>query len=420
MTNLLASRFTSILALLLMAALFGCEQAPPSAQGKPANQNKTPIGQNRTSVANQPKDTIREDVRFQISVDTESALRPLVSLPGKVRLPGARQVQSRFRLMVRDPSMKSLYTRLLNDEDVNKKRAWDLNIGPGSYSVALETDDGQGGIIQYSNRVEFEFKKIEPALLKGKDLSRARHPEGLSRFWKSYNTEMVPLEKAEEVLAKARAFEALDVHKDYFFTAIPVAKAKVAAAYCKDGQNEKGMEILQEIGRKGFLPMRLMQFSQFDEVRETEEFQRLFEIAKTETEAESIGPYLVLKEPLFHLRDLLQLETSPPLPTAESLTGSPIIIYTGHRLEKTMLKECVTKQQPVILITNFKPKQEMNGVQVHVADLPARALAVDGTPMIWVADAEGNVVYNQRCSGWASVMDPLHVADYLKLKKKSD
>ena len=242
---------------LLVAVCVGCGKQGPSAV------QKTGASSSATTSA-QPK--IREDIQFQISVDTQTSTRPLVKFPGyKKKMPGTPQVRSRFGLVVRDSSKKITYQRLLNDDDVRKGGVRDLNISPGKYSVALESlhlDDGQ--IVQFSNRVDFELENFESVLLPGKDLSRLRLPEGMSRFWRSYNTEMVPLDKVDDVLQQARQFEELDVHKSYYYSAIPIVKTKAAIAYCRDGQKEKAYELLREVREKGLLPFDLMKNSGFD------------------------------------------------------------------------------------------------------------------------------------------------------------
>ncbi len=398
---------------VVLTFLLGCEKESSA----PQSSTSASIAR-QTSRVQSNEQKIKEDIRFEISVDTESSLWPLVTFPAyKKQLPGQPARTSRFGLVVRNDKMKLVYQRLLNDEDVQKGGVRDLSLQPGKYTVALETINMQDGFqLQHSNRVAFELIDAKPAILATTDVSRLRLPEGISRFWRNYNTERVQLKDAEEVLAKVRQYEAMDVHKSFYYAAIPTTKVNVAQAYCRDGQTEKAFELLDEVRNKGFLPVDDMSSSAFDSIRETDHFKELEEFAEKESNGIAAGPYLVLTKPICKLEDLLKLTAKPELPSAESLKGQPVVVYTGPGIPSRLLQEIADVHEPVIAITGKLREKGIKGVQIFATGLPPRALAVDGTSMLWIADADGNVVYNQRRNVYCDDMEPLYVLEYLKAK----
>jgi len=96
------------------------------------------------------------------------------------------------------------------------------------------------------------------------------------------------------------------------------------------------------------------------------------------------------------------------------------MIMTGTPLDPHFLERFAEKHQPIVSIVVNKPKQAIEGVDVYVAKVPARALMIDGAAMMWVADSAGNVIYNQRHDKYKNESDPLLVIEYLKSKQPAN
>lgn len=253
------------------------------------------------------------------------------------------------------------------------------------------------------------------------DPQRLKLPQGIGQFWRDYNTEMVPLGKVEEVLATARAFEKLDQHKAYYFEAIPVAKFKCALALSKSGQHEKALAIMEEIRTKGYLPAKDFSNSVFDPIRDDSRFKALKEFAEKESDADSVGPYLVLQTPLFKLEELLSVPTNPPLPTADALRDTVTVILTAPALTRglggddaQLLENLVGTSANILVIVGQAPANPIQGVQVNVASVDSNALLIDRTRMLWIADKRGQVVYNLRLDAYYNKNEPKLVIEYLQ------
>lgn len=253
------------------------------------------------------------------------------------------------------------------------------------------------------------------------DPERLRLPAGIGQFWRDYNSERVPPENVQAVLELARNYEKLDQHKAYYFEAIPIAKFKCAQTLSAGGEHEKALAILEEVRTKGYLPVDFFGFPGFDPIREDPRFKALKEFAEKETDADSVGPYLVAQTPFFKVDELLTVPTNPPLPAAESLQNGVTVILTGPALSGGMggndiglLNNLTGAGAKILAIVGQAPAETIPEVQVHIASVEPQSLLVDRTRMCWIADKRGQVVYNLRLDAYYNKHEPKLVIEYLK------
>lgn len=249
------------------------------------------------------------------------------------------------------------------------------------------------------------------------ELERLRLPEGISAFWRSHNSEGVRMEQVDQTLSIARKYEQLDQHKAYYYSAIPIVKFESAQTLSRNGKTEEAFALLEELRAKGFIPAD--QMSRFVEaVKNDPRFSKYKTFAETETDADAIGPYVVVKQPYFKLDDLRSLPVTPALNIPKEKV---CVVFTGPSLEKglggldeVLLSNLAKSPASVTAIVEQNPSSPIPGVEFYTANLPAgETLLVDNTRMLWIANKDGAVVYNLRLNVYYDPKEPLHVVEYL-------
>jgi len=249
------------------------------------------------------------------------------------------------------------------------------------------------------------------------EIERLRLPDGIGAFWRDHNTEGVQLERVEETLSIARKYETLDQHKAYYYSAIPIVKYASAQTLARHGKTEEAFAILEELRLKGYIPADEIS-SAVDAIKNDPRFLKYKTFAENETNGDAIGPYVVVKKPYFRLEDIRSLPVTPELTIP---SGKITVIFTGPSLQKglggedaDLLSNLAKSPASVFAIVEQNPSSPVSGVEFYTANLPVgETLLIDNTRMLWIANRDGDIVYNLRLNVYYDPNEPVHVVEYL-------